>query len=333
MTHRFASTGTGGSAVAVSCLSKRFRTSWGRRVEALREVSFSVGVGEIYGLLGPNGAGKSTTLKILLGFMKPSAGEGTLLGERLGTVSVRRRVGFLPENPYFYDYLTAPEFLDTCASLAGLPRGGRSALISRTLERVGLEPGQKLRLRKFSKGMLQRVGLAQAIIHDPELLILDEPMSGLDPIGRRQVRDLILELRREGKTVVFSSHVLPDVEALCERVAMLVGGELRQEGRVADLLRHDQGGFEIEVRDLPPSLAQAWAAQSCLRECGDRLIVSAPDQSALEERVQQIFRAGATLLGVKPIARSLEDVFLAEVGGQPGLPSASITPGHREEAA
>jgi ABC-2 type transport system ATP-binding protein len=290
-------------------------------------------VGEIYGLLGPNGAGKSTTLKILLGFMKASEGEGTLLGEKLGTVSTRRRVGFLPENPYFYDYLTAPEFLDTCASLTGLPGRGRGVLIAKTLERVGLDPGLKLRLRKFSKGMLQRVGLAQAIIHDPELLILDEPMSGLDPIGRRQVRDLILELRREGKTVVFSSHVLPDVEALCERVAMLVRGQLRQEGRVADLLRHDQGGFEIEVRELPPSLAQGWMAQACLRECGDRLIVSAPDQAVLEERVQQIFRAGATLLGVKPIARSLEDVFLAEVDGGPEHPSRSIPTISPERAA
>jgi ABC-2 type transport system ATP-binding protein len=310
-----------GPALSVHGLSKSFRTSWGKKVVALRDVGFEVAPGEIFGLLGPNGAGKSTTLKILLGFMKPSGGEGTVLGHPLGHVGARAALGFLPENPYFYDYLTAPEFLDTCASLSGLPRAGRRPLIARTLERVGLDPGLTLRLRKFSKGMLQRVGLAQAIIHDPRLLILDEPMSGLDPVGRRQVRDLILDLKEEGKTVIFSSHVLPDAEALCERVGILVRGELRQIGRVDDLIHQERSGFEIQVRGLAPSLLERWSRDGAARESGDRILVTAADGEELDRRVGQILAAGASLLSVRPVQRSLEDVFLAEVdaGHAPAL--------------
>jgi ABC-2 type transport system ATP-binding protein len=308
-----------GPALSVRGLSKSFRTSWGKKVVALRDVGFDVGEGEIFGLLGPNGAGKSTTLKILLGFMKPSGGEGTVLGRPLGHVGARGALGFLPENPYFYDYLTASEFLDTCASLSGLPRRGRGPLIAGTLERVGLDPGLKLRLRKFSKGMLQRVGLAQAIIHDPRLLILDEPMSGLDPVGRRQVRDLILDLKREGRTVIFSSHVLPDAEALCERVGILVRGELRQVGRVDDLIHQERSGFEIQVRGLPPTLWQAWSGDGGARESGDRILVTARDGAELDRRLRQMLTAGASILSVRPVGRSLEDVFLAEVGAGEAL--------------
>jgi ABC-2 type transport system ATP-binding protein len=302
------------SALALSGVAKAFRTSWGRRVTALTDVSLEVRRGEIFGLLGPNGAGKSTTLKILLGFMRPSAGRGSVLGRPLGSVEGRRRVGFLPENPYFYDYLTAAEFLDACASLSGVPGPGRRARIAGLLERVGLDPGSRVRLRKYSKGMLQRVGLAQAVLHDPELLILDEPMSGLDPTGRREVRDLILEQRRLGKTVLFSSHVLPDVEALCERVGILVRGELRQSGRVTELIERVHAGFEIEVRDLSESLRRHWTQMGVARESGDRFIVTAGNRDELEERIRQVLGVRGTLFSVKPLAGSLEDVFLAEVG-------------------
>jgi ABC-2 type transport system ATP-binding protein len=294
-------------------LAKTYRDSWGRRREALIDVSLSVSRGEIFGLLGPNGAGKSTALKIVLGLLKPSGGGGMLLGRPLGDVLARGRLGFLPENPYFYDYLSAPEFLDTSATLNGLPRRGRRDLIALTLDRVGLDPGDKRRLRKFSKGMLQRVGLAQAIMHDPELIILDEPMSGLDPVGRRQVRDLILTLKEEGKTVIFSSHVLPDVEALCDRVGILVEGRLRRVGAVGDLMQIEEAGFEIEVAGLPASLWETWSDRGLARQGGDRVLVGAATQNEMEERVQQIIRSGASLLAVRPRQVSLEDVFLAEL--------------------
>jgi ABC-2 type transport system ATP-binding protein len=296
-------------------LAKTYRDSWGRRHEALSDMSLSVSRGEIFGLLGPNGAGKSTALKIAVGLLKPSRGKGVLLGRPLGDVHARGRLGFLPENPYFYDYLNAPEFLDTSATLNGLPRRGRRDLIALTLDRVGLDPGEKRRLRKFSKGMLQRVGLAQAIMHDPELIILDEPMSGLDPVGRRQVRDLILTLKEEGKTVIFSSHVLPDVEALCDRVAILIQGRVRRVGAVGDLMQIEEAGFEIEVAGLPASLWETWSEQGLARQGGDRVLIGAATQNEMEERVQQILRSGASLLAVRPRQASLEDVFLAELDG------------------
>ena len=250
--------------------------------------------------------------------MRPSAGTGTVLGKKMGSVEARARIGFLAENPYFYDYLTATEFLDTCSRISGLPAEGRSRRIAGLLERVGLDPASKLRLRKHSKGMLQRVGLAQALLHDPDLLILDEPMSGLDPTGRREVRDLILEQKKLGKTVIFSSHVLPDVEALCERVGILVEGELRQEGRVTELIESVHHGFEIEVRDLSDTLREHWLAKGVARASGDRFLVTAADRGELEERIRQILGARGMLFSVKPLQGSLEDVFLAEV-----------TPGHR----
>jgi ABC-2 type transport system ATP-binding protein len=301
-------------------LGKIYRDSWGRRIVALRDVTFSVAPGEIFGLLGPNGAGKTTTLKILLGLIAPSSGLGNLLGKKLGNVAARRRLGFLPENPYFYDYLTPREFLETCAELTSMPRAGRRERIKRTLERVGLDPREKRRLRKFSKGMLQRVGLAQAILHDPELVILDEPMSGLDPVGRRQVRDLILTLKDEGKTVIFSSHVLPDVEVVCDRVGILVEGVLRRTGSVRDLVGGNAAGFEIEVRDLPATLWRSWSGEGIARRTGDRTVVDAPGRHEMEDRVQQVIRSGAVLLAVRPVQASLEDVFLAELRESASVP-------------
>ena len=189
-------------------------------VQALCGLSLSVRRGEIYGFLGQNGAGKTTTLKILLGLMRATSSTGEVLGVPAGDVNVHRRIGFLPESPYFYDYLTAEEFLTFYGQLAGLPREELTCQVITLLETVGLSDARTRQLRKFSKGMLQRVGLAQALIHDPELVILDEPMSGLDPIGRRQIRDLILRLRDKGKTVFFSTHIIPDVEMICDRARM-----------------------------------------------------------------------------------------------------------------
>lgn len=312
---------TAGNALSIQDVAKSFRSNWGRRVDALHQVSFEVSRGEIFGLLGPNGAGKSTTLKILMGLMRPSRGSGSILGRPLGSLEARSRIGFLPENPYFYDYLTATEFLETCASLTSVPRDGRRERIAGLLERVGLDPSSRQKLRKYSKGMLQRVGLAQAVLHDPEILILDEPMSGLDPTGRREVRDLIQSLGDEGKTVIFSSHILPDVEALCERVGILVQGRLRQSGRVTELIGQGRGGYEIEVRELPGSLSASWSREGILRESGDRWVVAASGREVMEERVGQILNSGGQLLGVKPLQRSLEQVFLDEVRNEiPDIP-------------
>ena len=194
---------------------------------ALRPLHLTVEEGEVFGFLGPNGAGKTTTLKLLMGLVFPTAGTARILSMDLDDPRVKAQIGFLPEQPYFYDYLTAQELLEYYAQLSGVPGNQRSHRVEQMLGRVGLKDAARVQLRKFSKGMLQRVGLAQAILHDPKLVFLDEPMSGLDPMGRREVRELIQQLRSEGKTVFFSTHILSDAEALCDRVAVIHQGELR----------------------------------------------------------------------------------------------------------
>jgi len=310
-----------GPALDLRKVAKTYRDSWGRKVTALRDVSFGVSRGEIFGLLGPNGAGKSTTFKIVLGLLKGSGGSGSLLGHPLGSLEARERIGYLPENPYFYDYLTAPELLNTCARLTGMPSAGRREMIGKTLDLVGLEVGDRRRLRKYSKGMLQRLGLAQALLHDPDLLILDEPMSGLDPGGRALFRDIILGLKERGKTVVFASHVLPDVEALCDRVAILSGGIVRRTGTVGELLAPAAAGFEIEVSGLPDPLIKRWEDSGAARRGGDRIILCAADQDDVEGKIRQIFRAGGSLQAVYPRRASLESVFLSEVASEERSPS------------
>src|SRR5438874_1066051 len=223
--------------VRVEALGKDFRHPWTLRVHtAVHALSFDVPAGEVFGLLGPNGAGKTTTLKMLLGLLPATRGRAWLLGEPAGTPSSRRRIGFLPENPYFYDHLTALEFLEYSGELAGLPRREARREAAELLERTGVGSAARVRLRKFSKGMLQRVGLAHALMGRPRLLFLDEPMSGLDPIGRREVVELVREKKAEGTTVIFSSHILHDVEVLCDRVAILRAGRLVAPGTLDSLL-------------------------------------------------------------------------------------------------
>ena len=211
-----------------------------RKVRALRDATFAVEQGEILGFVGPNGAGKTTCLKILMGLVFPSGGQALLFGHPPGHAQAKRRVGFLPESPYFYEYLTGRELLDFVGRLFGLDRALRRQRAGELLERTGLDDAADRRLRGYSKGMLQRIGLAQALMGDPDLLVLDEPMSGLDPLGRKDVRDLIAEQRERGKTVFFSTHILPDVEQLCDRVALIVRGEVRSIGRIEE----QRGGLE-----------------------------------------------------------------------------------------
>src|SRR6266403_1456622 len=235
------------AAIEILGLEKTYSIGfWRKRPKhALRPLDLKVEEGETFGFLGPNGAGKTTTLKILMGIVFPTSGEARILGHHFHDPEIKKQIGFLPEQPYFYDYLSAPELLDYYAQLSGVAKEQRRKRIPDLLARVGLPDVGKTQLRKFSKGMLQRVGIAQAIIHDPKIVFLDEPMSGLDPIGRREVRDLIQELHDEGKTIFFSTHILSDAETLCDRVAVLNNGELRGVGVVADLL--STAGAAVEI--------------------------------------------------------------------------------------
>jgi ABC-2 type transport system ATP-binding protein len=304
------------SAIVIQDLHKTFAPGWPGRppVHALAGLSLTVTTGQIYGFLGPNGAGKTTTLKILMGLMTHSRGTVELLGRPAGEVAVRARVGFLPEGPYFYDYLTGEEFLTFYGQLAGMHGHALKQRVTHLLELVGLAEARSRQLRKFSKGMLQRVGLAQAIIHDPELVILDEPMSGLDPIGRKQVRDLILGLRDQGKTVFFSSHIIPDVEMICDRVGIVMKGRMVASGTVEELMtaghtHHIEVICEgISAADIPElgSLASRTLQQ------GRRCLMVIPEPERLTAVLQLIASRGGTLISVVPEKRSLEELFVQE---------------------
>src|SRR5437588_5316938 len=235
------------NAIEIVGLTKNYSVGFLRKTEkiALKGLSLEVREGEIFGYLGPNGAGKTTTLKLLMGLMYPTAGSARIFGHPISDPEIKRSIGFLPEQPYFYDYLTARELLEYYAALSGVPAKDRSARSDKMLAKVGLSASAHTQLRKFSKGMLQRVGIAQAIIHDPKIVFFDEPMSGLDPVGRREVRDLMQELNDEGTTVFFSTHILSDAEILCDRVAVLHQGQLRGVGVVVDLLADARGKMEI----------------------------------------------------------------------------------------
>src|SRR3954452_6648541 len=234
-------------AIEIQGLSKNYAVGfWKKQIRpALKSLELKVNVGETFGFLGPNGAGKTTTLKLLMGIIFPTAGSATILGKDLFDPEIKRKIGFLPEQPYFYDYLSAPELLDYYARLSGVPADQRRRRTTDLLDRVGLGDVGNKQLRKFSKGMLQRVGIAQAIVHDPEVVFLDEPMSGLDPLGRHEVRELIQSLKDDGKTIFFSTHILSDAEALCDRVGIIYKGELRGVGTVNDLRSVSGGKTEV----------------------------------------------------------------------------------------
>jgi len=305
-------------AIVIENLKKEFKPGWPGRpsVIALDGLSLSVRRGEIFGFLGPNGSGKTTTLKILMGLMHQTSGNAVILGEPAGTVSTRRHIGFLPESPYFYDYLTAEEFLRFYGSLGGLHGGVLGERITQLLAQVGLGEARTRQLRKFSKGMLQRVGLAQALIHDPELVILDEPMTGLDPIGRKQIRDTILGLRDLGKTVFFSSHIIPDVEMICDRVGIIVRGKLFAAGRVDELVGHAHTqSVEVNCENVGEEgivLIKEIAERVLQR--GTQLFIILPTHDPLE-RVFEVARShGGQVISVIPQRQSLEDLFLMKAG-------------------
>jgi ABC-2 type transport system ATP-binding protein len=283
---------------------------------ALDRLTLDVERGEVFGFLGPNGAGKTTTLKLLMRLIFPTAGRAAILGRPVGDVDVRRRIGFLPENPYFYDHLTAEELLTYFAALFGLRGADRHARVSRLLDQVGIGAERRLQLRKFSKGMLQRVGLAQALVNDPDVVVLDEPMSGLDPLGRRQVRSLILELRDRGCTVFFSSHILADAEALCSRVAILASGRLVAAGRLSEMLAFEVRGWELVMADLRPQVVDRVRGriESITEISPGRYSLELLPDSHPERVAADLVASGAVLVALNPIRETLEDFFVRQVG-------------------
>jgi ABC-2 type transport system ATP-binding protein len=289
---------------------------WRKRpYRALDRLTLDVREGEVFGFLGPNGAGKTTTLKLLMQLVFPTAGRAELLGRPLGDLAAKRRIGYLPENPYFYDYLTAEELLMYFGALFGYSAAERRRRTARLLDQVGIGAERRLQLRKFSKGMLQRVGIAQAILNEPDLVILDEPMSGLDPLGRRDVRALILSLRDRGSTVFFSSHVLSDAEALCSRVAMLARGRLVASGNLNEMLAFKASGWELVVAGLTNGAAlTVGPAIRRIVPIGDgRFALDLPLDPPPERLLGELASAGARLVSLNPIRPTLEDLFVEQV--------------------
>ncbi|MGK0359449.1 MAG: ABC-2 type transport system ATP-binding protein [Bradymonadia bacterium] len=280
----------------------------GQRVEAVRGVSLTVEPGEIFGFLGPNGAGKTTTIKMLMGLVRPTSGSATVLGRPLGDRQARARLGFLPEHPYFYDYLKPLEFLDFYGRLFSLSAQERRTRAEELVDRVGLSHAINRPLRKFSKGMVQRMGIAQALINDPDLVVLDEPMSGLDPMGRKDVRDIIFELKARGKTVFFSSHILQDVEAICDRISIMVSGKVRAVGTLDTLLNDSVEHVEITVTDLPDDAVQS-IGRAPKRVSTDRTTFDVPPE-AVDGATRALLDAGAHLVSVVRVRRSLETLFV-----------------------
>ena len=305
-------------AIRTEALTKHYSVGFWRPrpYRALEGLTLSVGQGEVFGFLGPNGAGKTTTLKLLMQLTFPTSGRAEILGRPVGDLEVRRRTGYLPENPYFYDYLTAEELLVYFGGLFGHSTAESRARASRLLDEVGIGGERRLQLRKFSKGMLQRVGIAQALINDPEVLFFDEPMSGLDPLGRREIRELILRLRDRGCTVFFSSHILSDAEALCSRVAILVQGRLVATGALSDIVQLELKGWEIVAAHVPDELIarlRSRAATVTTLAEGRYMIQLRPD-GVPEQVMGELVQAGAHIVSLLPERETLEDYFIRAVG-------------------
>ncbi|MDX9752402.1 MAG: ABC transporter ATP-binding protein [bacterium] len=286
-----------------------------KKFRALSDLSLSVEEGEIFGILGPNGAGKTTTIKILLQIIFPTAGTAWLLDKEIGDRSQIHKIGYMPENPYFYRFLTGMEFLKFYARLAGIPAEEIRKKAERLLDIVGLSFAAKTRIGEYSKGMVTRVGIAQALVTDPMLLLLDEPMSGLDPIGRREIRDLILELKEEKKTIFFCSHILADVEMLCDRIAILNKGVLVEQGTVREILAAQQSDYIVTLNELSPSLvSQLQPLAKKYEEIGGIHHFTVPSREEAQKITDLAKDAGAQLIEFRPERKTLEDYFVKEVG-------------------
>ncbi len=303
-------------AIEIDGLTKEYHVGfWKTRVKrALNSLNLQVKSGEVFGLLGPNGAGKTTTLKILFRLVFPTSGTARILGRELNDTSMHRYVGYLPENPYFYEHLTPEELLHYTGRLFGDDLGKVRSNTEKLLERVGLQDSRNLPLRRFSKGMVQRAGIAQALINDPEVVFLDEPMSGLDPVGRREVRDLILQLRAEKKTVFFSTHILSDAEALCDRVAILNNGELQGCGELREILSLGASATEVTLENPTEAiLDQLRPLVVSMVRTGDRVRLEIRDEANIEKALAMALGAKAKVVSLNPVKMSLEDYFLSKV--------------------
>ncbi|MCK6535336.1 MAG: ABC transporter ATP-binding protein [Polyangiaceae bacterium] len=300
--------------IGVQGLEKVFRQGFlRRRVHAVKGVSFQVQRGDIFGFLGPNGAGKTTTIKMLTGLIAPSGGTATLFGHPIPSAKAMQRVGFMPENPYVYPYLTPLEFVEMCARLSGLSGKKVRDRSRAVLEQVGIWYAADRPVRRLSKGMLQRTGLAAALVADPELLILDEPMSGLDPVGRKEVRDLIFEERKAGRTIFFSTHILSDVETLCDHVTILRQGLVVVSGRLAELLKSEVKRTDLVLLGADEAFeAKATELGHRARRAADRLIVEIEGQAQVGDFLRAALDAGVTVVEVAPRHETLEDLFVRE---------------------
>jgi ABC-2 type transport system ATP-binding protein len=305
------------SVVSVRELKKEYRQGFFmRRVTAVSDVSFEVERGSIFGFIGPNGAGKTTTLKALFGLVSPTSGIATLFGVRVPNAKVLKRVGFLPENPYVYPYLTSTEFVEMCAALSGLSGRSMHARSKEVLRKVGMLYAADRSVRKLSKGMLQRTGLAAALVADPELLVLDEPMSGLDPVGRKEVRDIILDERRAGRTILFSTHILSDVETICDRVAILRKGSVVLTGDLGALLRRKAQMTDICLADVDDDrLCALQRIEPGAERVGPRVVIRVEGQDRLQKALAAIVERGYCISEVTPRQETLEDLFVREALG------------------
>jgi ABC-2 type transport system ATP-binding protein len=304
-----------GDAIRIENLKKSFRLGFIPKTrEILKGISFSVKEGEIFGYLGPNGAGKTTTIKCLLGLIFPDAGTIEIFGQPHLASRARQALGFLPENPYFYDYLTATEFLAFYADLFGLAREEKNERIARLLKLVGLERAASLRLRKYSRGMLQRVGLAQALINDPKLVILDEPLGGMDPLGRKEIRDIIVRFKDEGKTVFFTSHILQDIEMICDHVAIIVGGRVVKQGALQDLVSEKVLFTELTVSGVPPEAFRGLGEGLSVQ--GDRVFLKILEAGRVDDALALVREKNGKVVSLSPRTETLEDIFVETVTGQ-----------------
>jgi ABC-2 type transport system ATP-binding protein len=313
-------------AIEISGLTKEYRVGfWQTRVKrALNSLNIQVEPGEVFGLLGPNGAGKTTTLKLLFRLVFPTSGTARIMGKALSDTAMHQRVGYLPENPYFYEHLSPEELLHYSGRLFGLGKDELRRRVNQLLDRVGLSASRSVPLRRFSKGMVQRAGIAQALINNPDVVFLDEPMSGLDPVGRREVRDLVLQLRAEGKTVFFSTHILSDAEALCDRVAILNGGQLQGCGELRQILSLGPSVTELTL-DNPDGgvLEEATPLVFSVVRTGDQVRLEIHDDANIERVLEICLRAKVKVVSLNPVKMSLEDYFLSKVSSD--VPRASLS--------
>jgi ABC-2 type transport system ATP-binding protein len=298
-------------ALEIKKLKKSFTSNFLiKKYKILESIDLNVEKGDIYGFLGPNGAGKTTTIKCILSIIFPDSGEISVFGKPYDTIEAREKVGFLPEHPYFYDYLTAEELLFFTGMLFSLPRKQVKERAKELIKLVGLEKKRDLKLRKFSKGMIQRVGLAQSLINDPDLVILDEPFSGLDPIGRKELRDIILSLKEAGKTIFFSSHILQDMEMIVDKVGIILAGKIRKEGRLSNLISHSVRYFETVFTGISEAALKD-KGLDYTRQGNNYIIKSATDEE-MNEIIRSISGQKGKILSVTPVKMTLEDIFLKE---------------------